>query len=159
MVLGEHFPEPERLASVRRQLSPWRVIRLFCHFTSPPKEKLLVVVRVAADVHVLVINSAIPPFIKARPDMVQCQVRLSKTRHGFLRIDSFLDCTRVYSIPAQEIERRLVADMRRIQSQVASDERPAVIEAIRKSRLIAKGLKAILLASLESAMGSEDPTE
>jgi hypothetical protein len=57
MVLGDRFPERERLASVRRQLTPWRVIRLICHFTSPPKDKLLVIGRVGPDVHVLVINS------------------------------------------------------------------------------------------------------
>ena len=43
MVLGDRFPERERLASVRRQLTPWWVIRLFCHFTSPPKDKPLVI--------------------------------------------------------------------------------------------------------------------
>jgi hypothetical protein len=133
MVLGGHFPEAERLASVRRQLTPWRVNRLFCHFTSPPKEKLLVVARVAAEVHVLVINSAIPPFIRARPDMLQCQVKLGKAAHEFLRIDSFMDCTQVYSIPTHEIERNLVADMQRIRGEVSPGDRPAVVEAIRRS--------------------------
>lgn len=159
MVLGDHFPEAERLASVRRQLTPWRVIRLSCHFTSPPKEKLLVVARVAAEVHVLVINSAVPPFIRARPDMHQCQVVLRKATHGFLRLDSFLDCTQVYSIPAQEIERHLVADMRRIWGEVGAGERSAVIEAIRNSRFLARGLRASLLSSLESGMGSKDRPE
>ncbi len=148
MVLGDQFPEAERLASVRRQLTPWRVIRLFCHFTSPPKEKLLVIARVAAEVHVLVINSVIPAFIKAGADMLQCQVELTKDTHGFLRTDSFLDCTRVYSIPAQEIERHLVADMRRIQGEVDPGHRSAVVQAIRKSRLIAKCLKGSLVSSL-----------
>jgi len=153
MVLADQFPEAERLASVRRQLTPWRVIRLFCQFTSPPKEKLLVVSRVAAEAHVFVINSVIPPFIKARPNMLQCQIELKKATHGFLRIDSFLDCSRVYSIPAQEIERHLVADMRRIRGEVSPEDRSAVVETIRRSRFIAKGLKASLLSSLESAMG------
>jgi hypothetical protein len=159
MVLGGHFPEAERLASVRRQLTPWRVIRLFCHFTSPPKEKLLVVARVAAEVHVFVVNSAIPRFIRARPDMLQCQVELRKARHGFLRSDSFLDCTRVYSIPAQEIERHLIADMRRVRGEVGQGDRSAVIEAIRESRFLARGMKAGLLSSLESAVEGKDRPE
>ena len=156
MVLGDRFPEAERLASVRRQLTPWRVIRLFCHFTSPPKEKLLAIAHVAAEVHVFVINSSIPSFIGSRPDMLQCQVELKKETHGFLRLDSFLDCAQVYSVPTQEIESHLVADMRRIRGEVGPGARLAVIEAIRKSRFLARGLKANLLSSLESGMGRKN---
>ncbi len=87
--------------------------------------------------------------------MLQCQVELTKDTHGFLRTDSFLDCTRVYSIPAQEIERHLVADMRQIRGEVGAGERTAVIEAIRKSRLITRGLKAGLVASLGIGRGTE----
>jgi len=152
MVLGDRFPEPERLASVRRQLTPWGVIRLFCDFTSPPKEKRLLVVHVATEVHVLVINSAVASFIQERPGMLQCQVSLKKTKHTFLSADSFLDCTRVYSTPAQEIERQLLSDIGRIQGEIAPEDRPAVVGAIRKSKLIERRVKATLLSSLEQAM-------
>jgi hypothetical protein len=155
MVLGDRFPEAERLASVRRQLIPWQVIRLFCNFTFPPKEKLLMIAHVAAEVHVFVVNSSIPSFIRSRPDMLRCQVELRKETHGFLRLDSFLDCAQVYSIPAQEIERHLVADMRRIRGSVDPGARSAVIGAIRQSRFLARGLKASLLISLESGTGEE----
>ncbi len=152
MVLGDRFPEPERLASVRRQLTPWRVIRLFCKFTLPPKEKRLLVVHVATEVHVLVINSTLAPFIQGQPRMLQCQVALKKTNHTFLRVDSFLDCTRTYSIPAQEIERQLVTELGRIQGEIAPKDRQAVVEAIRRSTLIERRVKAVLLASLDPTM-------
>lgn len=88
MVLGDRFPEHERLASVRRQLTPWRVIRLFCRFTSPAKDKLLVSGRVGPEMQVLVINSALSNYVLARPDLKRCQVRLDATGHTFLRTDS-----------------------------------------------------------------------
>jgi hypothetical protein len=126
MVLGDRFPEHERLASVRRQLTPWRVIRLFCRFTSPPKEKLLVIGRVGPDVQVLVINSALSNYVLARPDLKRCQVRLDATGHSFLQTDSFLNC-----------------------GEVSVQARPAVLEGIRTSRTLSRLQKGQLLSSLE----------
>jgi len=65
MVLGDRFPKRERLASVRRQLTPWRVVRVFCEFTSPPKDKLLVIGRMGPEVQVLVINSELSAYVLA----------------------------------------------------------------------------------------------
>ena len=149
MVLGDRFPEIERLASVRRQLTPWRVIRIFCHFTSPPKDKLLVIGRMGSDVQVLVINSELSNYVLARPDLKRCQVELDATGHRFLRVDSFLDCGQVYLVRAEDVERQLVEDMGRIRGEVSVHVRPAVLEAIRTSRTLTRQQKAQLLSSLE----------
>jgi hypothetical protein len=149
MVLGDRFPERERLASVRRQLTPWRVIRLFCQFTSPPKDKLLVIGRVGPDVQVFVINSKLSNYILARPDLKACQVRLEAADHGFLRVASFLDCGQVYLISAGDIERQLVEEPGRIRGEVSVGARPAVLEAIRTSRTLSRLQKGQLLSSLE----------
>jgi len=149
MVLGGRFPEHERLASVRRQLTPWRVIRLFCRFTSPPKEKLLVIGRIGPDVQVLVVNSELSNYVLARPDLRRCQVQLDAAGHIFLRADSFLDCGQVYFVSAGDIERQLVEDLGRIRGEVSVGARPAVLEAIRTSRTLTKQQKGQLLSSLK----------
>ena len=149
MVLGARFPEHERLASVRRQLTPWRVIRLFCHLTSPAKDKFLVIGRVGPDVHVLVINSRLANYVLAGPDLKRSQVRLDATGHTFLRTDSFLDCGQVYLVAAEDIERQLIEDMSRIRGQASVQVRPAVLEAIRTSRTLTRQQKRQLLSSLE----------
>ena len=149
MVLGDRFPEHERLASVRRQLTPWRVIRLFCRFTSPAKDKLLVIGRVGADVQVLVINSALSNYVLARPDLKRCQVCLDTTGHTFLQTDSFLNCGEVYFVGAEDIERQLVEEMGRICGEVSVQARPAVLEGIRTSRTLSRLQKGQLLSSLE----------
>ena len=149
MVLGGRFPEHERLASVRRQLTPWRVIRVFCHFTSPPKDKLVVVGRIGPDVQVLVINSELSNYVLARPDLKMCQVQLDAAGHPFLWADSFLDCGQVYLISAVDIERQLVEDMSRIRGEVSVQARPAALQAIRTSRTLTRQQKGQLLSSLE----------
>lgn len=151
MVLGDRFPEHERLASVRRQLTPWRVLRLFSHFTSPPKDKLLVIGRVGPDVQVLVINSGLSNYVLARPDLKRCQVRLDAAGHTFLRADSFLNCGEVYLVGAEDIERQLVEEMSRIRGEVSVQARPAVLEAIRTSRTLTRQQKGQLLTSLEKS--------
>lgn len=149
MVLGDRFPERERLASVRRQLRPWRVIRFFCHFTSPPKDKLLVIGRVGPDVQVLVINSRLSNYVLARPDLKRCQVRLDAADHTFLGTDSFLNCGEVYLISVEDVERQLVEDMSRIRGEVSAQVRSGVLEAIRASRTLTGQQKGYLLSSLE----------
>jgi hypothetical protein len=148
MVLGDRFPKRERLASVRRQLTLWRGVRVFCEFTSPPKDKLLVIGRVGPDVQVLVINSRLSNYILARPELKRCQVRLDAADHTFLGTDSFLNCGEVYLIGAEDVERQLVEDMSRIRGEVSAQVRSGVLEAIRASRTLARQQKGQLLSSL-----------
>jgi hypothetical protein len=149
MVLGDRFPEHERSASVRRQLTPWRVIRLFCQFTSPPKDKLLVIGYIGPDVQVLVINSKLANYILARTDLKRCQVRLEAAGHDFLQSDSFLNCGEVYRVSTEDIERQLVEDMNRIRGEISVQARFAVLEAIRTSRTLTRQQRGQLLSSLE----------
>lgn len=153
MVLGHHFPEEKRLESVRHQLTPWRIIRLFCEFTSPHKEKFLVVLRVRTDTHVLVVNSEVAPAIRARPALAQCQVTLDAATHPALRRDSILNCGEVCTVTTYEAARQLVTDMSRIDGEIPAAVRTLVIEKIEASKTIPRDVKALVLDELR---GSEN---
>ena len=105
--------------------------------------------RVGPDVQVLVVNSRLPNYVLARPDLKRCQVRRDAAGHTFLRTDSFLDCGEVYLVRAEDIQRELVEEMSRICGEVSVQARPAVLEAIRTSRTVTRHQKGHLLSSLE----------
>ena len=95
MTLGNHFPGELKGAAVERRLKPGAVIRVHCEFTSPPKIKYLAVVCTAPFL-VLTINSQVNEFVKARPQLLACQVLLEENNHDFLDHDSWAHCVEAY---------------------------------------------------------------
>jgi hypothetical protein len=74
-------------------------IHFDCQTTVPPKPKLAFVA--AVEPHralVFLINSELQEFIKLRPDLLAQHVCLSASEYGFLRYDSWLDCTSVHTV-------------------------------------------------------------
>jgi hypothetical protein len=59
MTLAGSFPQAEREESFKRQFLPGVLIRLFCPFTTPQKEKRLLIVGSTAPPSFFVINSEI----------------------------------------------------------------------------------------------------
>ncbi|CAI2407274.1 hypothetical protein [Serratia liquefaciens] len=68
------------------------VIYMHCNFTTPPKNKYLVVVCCEPELLVLVINSEVNGFVQSRPELLDCQVDVPKADHDFLDHDSVVDC-------------------------------------------------------------------
>lgn len=87
--LGDYFPEEDKEKYVDRGLKPGQVLYLFCGFTQPPKDKYLLLLCCTDPPMVFVINSQIPRFVKARPELLSSQVQLSPADYPFLDHDSF----------------------------------------------------------------------
>lgn len=68
------------------------VLYMHCEFTTPPKNKYLVVACCEPELLVLVINSEIHPFIAKREELVDCQVDVPQADHTFLQHDSYINC-------------------------------------------------------------------
>jgi hypothetical protein len=82
----------------------WRVYRLKkCRYTSPPKPKFIVLVCKDEKYMGFLINSEISPFISSKPDMLACQILLTKDEYHFLFYDSYLDCAQLYSFNYSEL--------------------------------------------------------
>lgn len=74
--LADYFPEAEKLQFIHEHLKPGQIVYLFCDFTTPPKEKYLVLACTQGNPLLFLINSEIHPYIEARPRLKECQVKI-----------------------------------------------------------------------------------
>ncbi len=117
--LGSNFPESHRREWAENQLTPGRVLYLFCEFTTPPKEKYLAIVCRKPRPLLFLVNSSLTSFVQKRPEFRKCQVSLSAGDYDFLRYDSYLNCSEVIdSLRVEEIVDQLVADITRIKGSL-----------------------------------------
>lgn len=145
------FPEAYRKRLANEHLTAGRVLYLRCGFTNPRKEKYVVVAATEDPLLLLLVNSDVPEFINARPDLRDCQVTIKVEEHTFLKYDSFLDCTETFdSMTREEILGQLAADMSRIKGELSAAARRAAAEAIRRARTLSTAHKRRILAVLTS---------
>src|SRR4051794_12476435 len=115
MRLADSFSPDERRESFRRQFRTGLVIRLFCPFTAPPKEKRLLIVSVLPRPLFFVINSDRNEYKQRRPRLLEQQVILRQASYDFLDHDSYVDCSRVRDdFSQEEIEVIVSAELSRI---------------------------------------------
>ena len=87
MILADAFPPAKRKEHIDRQLEPWRILRLYCRFTQPPKEKFLLLIETIPDFRFFVINSRIPRLFESQPRMKRTQVPIDSASHACLSHD------------------------------------------------------------------------
>jgi hypothetical protein len=150
MVLGDNLPEQQKLEIIRRQLTVGRVLKLYCKFTKPPKEKYLVVTNIQPYPILFLINSEINAFIKARPHLLQCQVQIDAASHSLLDHHSYIDCTEAKHFTMLEMESQIVEDMGRLKDCLSNDLIKAMISAVERSVTLDRKEKRWILASLNS---------
>ena len=139
MRLGDVLSPDDKLKYVRQSLVPGRILHLHCWFTTPPKNKFVVLVSVNPALVLFVTNSEISEWLQARPDLRDRQVTLHQQDHNYLKRDSFLNCTEaVRQMDREEIERQLVKDTSNIKDMITANEREAVIYAVRNCRTLSK---------------------
>src|SRR5690349_122232 len=104
MPLGAGFPDEFLLAQIRRRLRPGVVIKLYRRMDDGQlHEKRFVVLHVDEHTVTCVINSEINQFIRTRPALLRCQVRMHAAGHPFMDHDSHIDCSRVRSFLTEEV--------------------------------------------------------
>lgn len=71
----------------------WDVFYLFCKHTKPhPKNKFVVIVCFENIPMGFLINSQVNEFVKNRPSLLRCEVKILQQDHAFLSYDSYVDC-------------------------------------------------------------------
>lgn len=149
MPLGDSFPLEQRLATLQRHLRAGSVFYLFCDFTTPPKEKFLLLACISPAPLFLIINSEISEFYQCRPHLRDRQVQISAAEHDFLTHDSFVDCTQVFTQFSEErIQDQSLSDIGRIKGAISLTACAAVIKAVQASRTIELKYKQWILAEL-----------
>lgn len=109
MSVGGSFPREYREAQVRRLLVPGAVIKL-CRVMDDGElhDKRFVVLLVEDLTITCVINSAINAFIQCRPQLLRCQVLMTRAEHEFMDRDSHVDCSHIRSYRTSEVVTDLI---------------------------------------------------
>ena len=121
---------------------------LHCAFTTPSKNKYLVLGSVHPELLFLVINTRPSDFIMKREWLRQCQVLLCQSEHDFLQHDSYIDCTAAQVISLSEIYRQVEVDVSRIKSELSANARDQMIAAVKFSKTLPEAHKVALLSAL-----------
>jgi hypothetical protein len=139
MRLGDRLSPDDKLKYVRQTLVPGRILHLHCQFTTPPKNKFVVLVSVQPALALFVTNSEISEWLQARQDLCDRQVTIRQSDHTYLKQDSFLNCTEaIRQMEMAEIERQLVKDTSDIKDVITASEREAILYAVKDCRTLSK---------------------
>lgn len=76
MPLWDRLPPEERRRYIDTRLTPGRVLLLHCDFTTPPKDKFLLLTCLDPEPLFFIINSAINEYIHSREWLLRCQVEI-----------------------------------------------------------------------------------
>ncbi len=119
----------------------WDVYYLFTTYTTPPKDKYVVVVCVEPEILGFFINSEINEFVRKRPKLMPCMVELDSAHNPFLRYDSYLDCQLARSFVEPQLH-----DYR---GSVAEESRLGVVEAVQACPVLRQFDKVRILAAID----------
>ena len=109
-------------------ISPWYIYRVKkCRHTTPPKDKYVAIVCFNPNPYGFLINSKITPFIQKNPDLLSSQVSITAERYGFLKHDSYINCSQIFSFKSGELH-----DVQDIQSNT----RKQIKRIVANSKLI-----------------------
>ena len=148
--LGDFFPKEEKERYIKRHLQSGQIVYLFCNFTTPPKEKYLVLAGAGNEPLLFIINSEIHPFIDNNPELRMQQLNVKKSDYDFFDHDSFVNCSKVIeSFSKSEIERQLDADVGKIKGKLNRKDIKKIIRIVQNSRTISKHNKNRIINSLK----------
>lgn len=149
-LLGDLFPEEEKIKAVLSQMTPGRVFYLFCDFTTPPKDKYLLLACVEPKPLFFVINSGIHDYIKKRPELLHCQVCITASEHDFLNHNSYVNCIGVIdSFHIKDVEQQVLKSLDRIKGMINTAAKEQVISAVKGTQTINKLYKDWIIKGLE----------
>lgn len=151
MNLGSSFDFKQKLESFQRQFLPGRILYLFCDFTTPPKEKFLVVGCVTPKPLFLIVNCRISNFIYKRPHLLHGQVRIDGESYGCFQHECFVECTTaIDSFTVQQVIEQVINEMARIKEMISDSDRYAILDAVKNADTLIEKHKKWLLDGLDT---------
>jgi len=152
MSLGDCFPDSFKASfAEQKEIKVSDVLFLHCEFTTPPKNKYLVVC-CCEPLLVFVINSEIHPYIRSKQDLLECQVDILKDDHNFLSWDSYVSCIDAHqAFDLCDIKRRIENDYSKVYvGEVASYCMRDVYLATERSKTMTRRNKRLILEALSN---------
>lgn len=149
MQVWDHLPPEEQYKYIRTRLTPGRILLVHCDFTTPPKDKFLVLVCVEPEPLFLIINSQLSEFVRKREWLLQCQVSIKHEDYSFLNHHSYIDCTSAHKVTLRDIYEQLGKEIKRIKGEIRKDTRDQICAAVKFSRTLPARHKLDILAALD----------
>lgn len=142
------------IQSLEELIVPGRVLRLFCSFTNPPKEKYVVVVATDPICLVFLINSKPTGLQKSKRHLSDELIRIEKADgYEFLTNPepSVLDCTFAGDLELDELVAQITQDASRVLNLITDQTRARIVEVVKESMTLEGGIVKIILRNLAAS--------
>jgi hypothetical protein len=151
MSLGDCFPSDVKHASAVRNVAAGVVIKLQAVFdTGDVLEKRLLIIHVADQTIVCVINSKVAVFIQKSEVLSSCQVTIDRASHPFMDWDSHIDCSKVKVFDTAGVIVQIADHPEWVLGRITTAVRDQVLAAIKRSPVIAPIDVGVYTASLDA---------
>jgi hypothetical protein len=147
--IWDSLPPAERRKYIHTRLIPGRVLLLHCDFTTPPKDKFLVITAVEPEPLLFIINSTVNEYIRKHEHLSRCQVEIGHKEHAFLRHHSFIDCTQAHRIALRDVYEQLERDIGRLKDEVTTQVREQIIAAVKFAKTLSAKQKTDIVSAFE----------
>jgi hypothetical protein len=139
------------IRSLDELVVPGRVLRLFCSFTNPPKEKFVVIVATNPICLGFLINSNPTALQKSRKHLSDELIRVS-ARDGYVFLTnpapSVLDCTFAADLDLEETLAQIAQDSSRVHRLISDSTRTQIINIVEQSMTLEGGISRIIIRNL-----------
>jgi len=139
------------IQSLEELVVPGRILRLFCSFTNPPKEKFVVVVATHPFCLGFLINSNATALQKSKKHLSDELISVSsKDGYAFLTNPqpSVLDCTFAADLDFDETVAQLTQDSSRVFGLITDATRKQIIDVVGESMTLEGGIAKIVVKNL-----------
>jgi hypothetical protein len=139
------------IQSLEELVVPGRILRLFCSFTNPPKEKFVVVVATHPFCLGFLINSNPTALQKSKKHLSDELIGVS-ARDGYAFLTnpqpSVLDCTFAADLDFDEMVAQLTQDSSRVLGLITDATRKQIIDVVGESMTLEGGISKIIVKNL-----------
>jgi hypothetical protein len=139
------------IQSLEELIVSGRILRLFCSFTDPPKEKFVVIVATNPCCLGFLINSSATLLQKSKKHLSDELISIS-ARDGYAFLTnprpSVLDCTFAADLDFDETVAQLTQDPNRVMSLITEATRKQIVEVVQESMTLEGGIAKIIVKNL-----------
>lgn len=147
--LSDGLPPEARRQYILAKLKPGCVLRLEIKFPEKSKPKFLVLAAEDdSDYLTFFINTEIHPFIRSKPQLLQCQVKIDAAEHLFLQYTSHLACHEVKMLRREEVVHALMQDTSRLKGQISDAARNEILAAVKFAQTLSTNHKQLIISAL-----------
>jgi hypothetical protein len=142
------------IQSLEELVIPGRILRLFCSFTNPPKEKFVVVVATHPFCLGFLINSNPTALQKSKKHLSDELISVSaEDGYAFLTNPqpSVLDCTFAADLDFEETVAQLAQDSSRVFGLITDPTRKQIIDVVGESMTLEGGISKIIVKNLTNS--------